>query len=66
MLVITGIDYSKPDEMYEQSKTSLKKFKGEDASCGDHMPNDVKPDIKVERDNTFVADTGDVYATRTG
>ena len=35
MLVITGINYNEPDEMYEQAKRSLRKFKGEDAGCGE-------------------------------
>lgn len=29
MLVLTGMDYRKRETLYEQAKTSLKKFKGE-------------------------------------
>ena len=32
MLVMTGMDYAKKDELYDQAKTSLLKFKGEQGS----------------------------------
>ena len=54
MLVITGIDYSKPAEMYEQAKKSLKKFKSKDAGCGEHLAGDaVGQAIKVEKGRCF-------------
>ena len=34
LLVLTGMDYSQKDTLYEQAQMSLKKFKGEQPSCG--------------------------------
>ena len=65
MLVMTGIDYSKPDQMYEQAKKSLKKFKGEEVTCGEHSGIESSgPAIKVEKDNVYVTGNEEVYATR--
>ena len=64
MLVLTGIDYSRPEEMYEQAKRSLKKFKGEDAGCGEYSGSASNgPAIKVEKDSAFLAEN-EVYTTR--
>ena len=45
MLVKSGIDYSDKDKMYEQTKTSLKKFKGDSMGSTHH---DLNAAIKVE------------------
>ena len=39
LLVLTGMDYSKRNELYEQAKKSLKKFKGDQVS---EVKNDMK------------------------
>ncbi len=50
MLVMTGMDYSKKDTLYEQTKQSLKKFKGEMASGGSNLPT-----MAIKCEPTFVA-----------
>ena len=42
MLVLTGIDYSKKDELYDQAKSSLMKFKGEQARGIDEATAAIK------------------------
>lgn len=51
LLVVSGMDYSKKDELYQQAKTSLRKFKGDQAYVGGVSDGGVA--IKLEP--TFLA-----------
>ena len=46
LLVLTGMDYATKDELYEQAKKSLLKFKGEQGAGCDS--SDISPAIKLE------------------
>lgn len=46
MLVLTGMDYSQKDELYDQAKKSLLKFKGAQGGGSDNYADD--PAIKLE------------------
>ena len=51
LLVISGLNYEKKDDLYEQTQRSLKKFKGEGSSGGGYSGNAgafSQPAIKVE------------------
>ena len=48
MLVLTGMDYSKRDELYEQAKKSLMKFKGEQGSGAGASSSSSSAAIKLE------------------
>ena len=48
LLVLTGMDYSKKDTLYEQAKLSLKKFKGDGPSSAGCDSAKSKPSIKLE------------------
>ena len=53
MLVVTGMDFTKKEELYEQAKTSLRKFKGDQAYVGGYS-NESNVAIKLEP--TFLAE----------
>ena len=46
LLVLTGMDYSRKDELYEQAQISLKKFKGDQAHAGASSSESIA--IKLE------------------
>ena len=53
LLVLTGMDYTERDKLYEQAKTSLKKFKGEPtnvagSSSGTNSSSGSKVAVKLE------------------
>ena len=53
LLVLTGMDYTERDKLYEQAKTSLKKFKGEQtnvagSSSGTNSSSGSKVAVKLE------------------
>lgn len=55
LLVLTGMDYTKREELYEQAKSSLKKFKGDQV-------NELKNNLSsMKLESTCVTD--DVYYT---
>ena len=54
MLALTGMDYTKKDMLYHQAKQSLKKFKGDQASCGALDNSNASVPIKLEP--TFLAE----------
>ena len=53
ILVLTGMDYTKKDMLYDQEKQSLKKFKGDQTSCGALCNSNASVPIKLEP--TFLA-----------
>jgi hypothetical protein len=54
MLVLTGMDYGKKDQLYEQAKQSLLKFKGEQGGGGGSTGSTSHSAIKLEP--VFMAD----------
>ena len=60
LLVLTGMDYSKKDSLYEQAKTSLKKFKGDDACDAGGALSNPQPAIKLEP--AFLAENEEALA----
>ena len=68
LLVLTGMDYSKKDTLYDQCKKSLRKFKG-GAAMSNSVTSGATPAIKLEP--AFLAQHEDVlwsagYARRGG
>ena len=57
-LVLTGMDYSKKGELYEQAQKSLQKFKG-DQVCSGGSAFGSSPAIKLEP--TFITEEEEVY-----
>ncbi len=54
LLVLTGMDYSKRNTLFEQAKKSLTKFKGESSACAG-MTQNTQPAVKLE--TAFPAET---------
>ena len=58
MLIKTGLDFDKKDDMYEDAKKSLKKFKGESIGMGTSSSNGAFSDsIQVKTEPTFYTDS---------
>ena len=55
LLVLTGMDYSQKETLYDQAKKSLKKFKGKEAGCRETQ----NPAIKIEP--AFIAENEDAF-----
>lgn len=59
LLVMTGLDYSKKDDLYEQAKQSLKKFKGtgsagcDSAAVGQAQAIKIEPTLLVENEEVL-------------
>ena len=58
LLVVTGMDFSQKETLYEQAKTSLRKFKGDQAYVGS-VSNESNLAIKLEP--TYLAENEDVF-----
>ncbi len=48
MLVLTGMDYSKKDTLYDQAKQSLKKCEGDQTSCVTLGNSNASMPVKLE------------------
>ena len=55
-MVLTGVDYQRPDEMFSQMKRAIRKFFGEQVGFGKPAKPDPTPDIKVEDANQSSTD----------
>ena len=60
LLVVTGMDFSKKDELYEQAQTSLRKFKGDQAYVGGsstecNTPIKLEPAFFVDNEEALFA-----------
>ena len=55
MLVLTGMDYAKKDELYEQAKKSLLKFKGEQGSGTSDQSVSGAASTAIKLEPTFLA-----------
>ena len=57
LLVLTGMDYSQKETLYDQAKKSLKKFKGKEAGYRETQNPAIKiePAFIVENEDAFVA-----------
>ena len=54
-MVITGVDYQRPDEMFDQMNRAIRKFFGEQVGFGKHDKSDIK-EIKIEDANQSSTD----------
>lgn len=59
LLVLTGVDYTQKDTLYEQAKASLKKFKGQQlgSSCvsGDSVPIKLEPAFLAQNEEALLS-----------
>jgi transposase InsO family protein len=55
MLVLTGMDYTKKDTLYDQAKTSLKKFKGEHSVAVGGTAVKLEPTFLAENEEALAA-----------
>ena len=61
MLVMTGMVYAKKDELYEQAKTSLLKFKGEQGSGNNKSSN---PPVAMKLETVSISENEEAYWMR--